>query len=215
MISITYLEEKILTRTAFQMVIEKQVPCKIIYSGSDIHEYYAFLKTDPRHPDLCIISDCYPYTQLVQIIKSIKQKTSHSYILLKSDAKFIKGICLLLKNGLNGIFFTDEPLIDLIACVRQRTKYKLSADKLKLITNNMVGDIQIKELHYNTTPLTQKEIQFIQACTKDQSYEEIAVQLNKSINTIFGYRDRVFKKLQVKQRTAMVMTALKRNYIDL
>jgi len=35
------------------------------------------------------------------------------------------------------------------------------------------------------------------------------------VNTIYGYRDRVFRKLEVKQRTAMVMTALKRNYIDL
>ena len=50
---------------------------------------------------------------------------------------------------------------------------------------------------------------------KDLSYEEIAATLQKSVNTIYGYRDRVFKKLQVKQRTAMVMTALKRNYIDL
>ena len=215
MISITYLEEKTLTRAAFQLAIEKQASCKIIYSSGDVQDYCKFLKNDPRHPDLCIISDCYPYTQLVQIIKIIKQKTKHSYILLKSDAKFMKGICFLLKNGLNGIFFTDEPLIDLKACVRQRTKFKLSADKLKLITKNMLGDIQIKELQYNTTPLTQNEIHFIQACTIDQSYEEIARQLNKSLNTIYGYRDRVFKKLQVKQRTAMVMTALKRNYIDL
>jgi DNA-binding NarL/FixJ family response regulator len=55
----------------------------------------------------------------------------------------------------------------------------------------------------------------VQECTKDLSYEEIAATLQKSVNTIYGYRDRVFKKLQVKQRTAMVMTALKRNYIDL
>jgi len=215
MISITYLEEKLLTRIAFQLAIEQQATGKVIYSGGDLQDYYSFLKNDPRHPDLCIISDCYPYTQLVQIIKTIKQKTKHSYILLKSDAKFMKGICFLLKNGLNGIFFTDEPLIDLKACVRQRTKYKLSSDKLKLISNNILGEIQIKELQYNTTPLTQNEKQFVQACAKDKSYEEIAMELNKSVNTIYGYRDRVFKKLQVKQRTAMVMTALKRNYIDL
>jgi DNA-binding NarL/FixJ family response regulator len=70
-------------------------------------------------------------------------------------------------------------------------------------------------LHYNKSPLTQNEITFIQACAKDNTYEEIALELKKSLATIYGYRDRIFKKLQVKQRTAMVMTALKRNYIDL
>lgn len=105
--------------------------------------------------------------------------------------------------------------MDFKECIRRNTKFKLSLDKTKLISSNRLGEIQIKELQYNTHPLTQNEIEFIQACAIDQSYEEIANSLQKSINTIYGYRDRVFKKLQVKQRTAMVMTALKRNYIDL
>jgi DNA-binding NarL/FixJ family response regulator len=75
--------------------------------------------------------------------------------------------------------------------------------------------IDIKALNYNKNPLTENEVKFIQACTKDHSYEEIAGQLQKSVYTIYGYRDRIFKKLGVKQRTAMVMAALKRNYIDL
>jgi DNA-binding NarL/FixJ family response regulator len=121
----------------------------------------------------------------------------------------------LLKNGLDGVFFTDEPIIDLKKCVLNKTRFKMSADKLKLITTNKMSEFEIKALQYNQTPLTHNEIKFIQACAKDQSYEEVAKELQKSVSTIYGYRDRIFKKLQVKQRTAMVMTALKRNYIDL
>ncbi len=215
MFSIVYLEEKVLTRTAYMYAFEAQADCKVIYNSGDLQAFYKFLQNELHPPDLCIVSDCYHYIDLVNIIKNIKSKSNHTYILLKSDAKFMKGICYLMKNGLHGIFFTDEPLIDLKTCVRQRTRFNLSADKSKLITSNVLGSIQIKELNYNNTPLTQNEIEFIQACAKDQSYEEIATALHKSVNTIYGYRDRVFKKLQVKQRTAMVMTALKRNYIDL
>ncbi len=215
MFSIHYLEEKILTRTAFQLAIEKQEDCKVIYSASSMNEYAMYLQQLKQPPDLCILSDCYHYIELMKLMKLIKCNSSHTYILLKSDAKYMKGICFLLKNGLDGIFFTDEPLIDLKLCVWSRTKFKLSASKLKLITNNMKSDIIIKELHYNTSPLTRNEIDFIQACAKDLTYEAIATELQKSVHTIYGYRDRIFKKLQVKQRTAMVMTALKRNYIDL
>ena len=215
MFSIHYLEDKILTRTAIQLAIEKQATCKVLYSGACLEEYKWYLQTRNQYPDLCIISDCYPYTQLIKIIKMIKQQSHHTFILLKSDAKFMKGICFLLKHGLDGIFFTDEPLIDLKQCVRGRTKYKLAASKLKLIINNNKSDLLIKELDYNTNPLTKNEIVFIQACAKDITYEEVANELQKSVTTIYGYRDRVFKKLRVKQRTAMVMTALKRNYIDL
>jgi len=215
MFSIHYLEEKILTRTAFQLAIEKQEDCKVVYCASTIDEYANHLGQLIQPPDLCILSDCYHYIELIKLMKLIKRNSSHTYILLKSDAKYMKGICFLLKNGLDGIFFTDEPLIDLKKCVWSRTKFKLSASKLKLITTNMKSDIIIKELHYNTSPLTQNEINFIQACAKDLTYEALATELQKSVSTNYGYRDRVFKKLQVKQRTAMVMTALKRNYIDL
>ena len=215
MFSIVYLEEKILTRTAYLYAFESQDDCKVIYNSSDLQGFCDYLQKLAQPPDLCIVSDCYHYIEIVNIIKAIKANSNHTYILLKSDSKFMKGICYLMKNGLHGIFFTDEVLIDLKACVRQRTRFNLSADKSKLITSNVLGSIQIKELNYNNTPLTQNEIEFIQACAKDQSYEEIANALHKSVNTIYGYRDRVFKKLQVKQRTAMVMTALKRNYIDL
>ena len=167
MFSIHYLEEKILTRTAFQLAIEKQADCKVVYSASNMHEYAKYLEQLNQPPDLCILSDCYHYIELMKLMKLIKRNSSHTYILLKSDAKYMKGICFLLKNGLDGIFFTDEPLIDLKQCVWSRTKFKLSASKLKLITTNMKSDIIIKELHYNTSPLTKNEINFIQACAKD------------------------------------------------
>jgi DNA-binding NarL/FixJ family response regulator len=215
MFSIHYLEEKILTRTAFQFAFEKQTDCKVTYTASSIELYKNYLQQLNHPPDLCILSDCYHYVELMKLMQLIKRNSGHTYILLKSDAKYMKGICFLLKHGLDGIFFTDEPLIDLKQCVWSRTKFKLSASKLKLITSNMQNHIIIKELHYNTSPLTKNEIIFIQACAKDLTYEAIAIELQKSVRTIYGYRDRIFKKLQVKQRTAMVMTALKRNYIDL
>jgi DNA-binding NarL/FixJ family response regulator len=215
MFSIIYLEEKIVTRNSFVMSIEQQEECKVIYNSGSIPDFCQYIVQESRHPDLCIIADSYNYKEIVQVIQTLRTKTNHTYILLKSDAKFMKAICYLMKHGLNGIFFTDEPLIDLKKAVRTKTRFNLTADKSKLITSNIVGEIQLKALNYNCKPLTQNEIKFVQACTKDLSYEEIATILQKSVNTIYGYRDRVFKKLQVKQRTAMVMAALKKNYIDL
>ncbi len=215
MFTITYIEEKLLTREAFQLAIEKQESCKVIYSSALVADCCHYYQQTKQPPDLCIIADSYNYLQILKVIKAVKASNSHTYILLKSDAKFMKVICYLMKNGLNGIFFTDEPLIDLKKCVRTRTRFNLSADKAKLITSNVLGEINISALNYNPSPLTQNEINFIQQCSKDLSYEEIAIALAKSVYTIYGYRDRVFKKLHVKQRAAMVMTALRRNYIDL
>jgi DNA-binding NarL/FixJ family response regulator len=215
MFSIIYLEEKILTRNAVTTYIEQQEDCKVIFQTGSIEVMEGFIKNTKEKIALCILSDEYGHQSLLKLIQVIRASSSYTYVLLKSNEKQINSICYLMKHGLNGIFFTDEPMIDLKQCVQRKTKFNLSADKCKLITKNVLQGIDIKALNYNKNPLTENEVKFIQACTKDHSYEEIAEHLQKSVYTIYGYRDRIFKKLAVKQRTAMVMTALKRNYIDL
>jgi DNA-binding NarL/FixJ family response regulator len=215
MFPIIYLEEKIMTRHAMVNYFEKQEGCKVIFQTGLIDELETYLEKSKDAISLCILSDDYGHQALLKIIQVIRARNTYTYILLKSNEKKINSICFLMKHGLNGLFFTDEPLIDLKQCVRRKTKFNLSADKCKLITKNVLQGIDIKALNYNKNPLTTNEVQFIQACTKDYSYEEIATYLQKSIYTVYGYRDRIFKKLAVKQRTAMVMIALKRNYIDL
>jgi DNA-binding NarL/FixJ family response regulator len=215
MFPIIYLEEKILTRNAVAACIEQQEDCKVIFHTNSIEAMQTYVENTNEHIALCILSDDYGHQCLLKLIQVIRASNSYTYILLKSNEKQINSICYLMKHGLNGIFFTDEPMIDLKQCVQRKTKFNLSADKCKLITKNVLQGIDIKALNYNKNPLTVNEVKFIQACTKDYSYEEIAEYLQKSVYTIYGYRDRIFKKLGVKQRTAMVMTALKRNYIDL
>jgi len=215
MFPIIYLEEKILIRNAVVCSIEQQEDCKVIYHTGSMEAMLDFIENAKDRIPLCILSDDYGHQSLLKIIHAIRARNSYTYILLKSNEKQINSICYLMKHGLNGLFFTDEPMIDLKQCVLRKTKFNLSADKCKLITKNVLQGIDIKALNYNKNPLTLNEVQFIQACTKDYSYEEIAAYLQKSVYTIYGYRDRIFKKLEVKQRTAMVMTALKRNYIDL
>jgi len=195
--------------------IEQQEDCKVIFQTGSIEVMEAFIKNTKEKIALCILSDDYGHQSLLKLIQVIRASSSYTYVLLKSNEKQINSICYLMKHGLNGIFFTDEPMIDLKQCVQRKTKFNLSADKCKLITKNVLQGIDIKALNYNKNPLTENEVKFIQACTRDYSYEEIARYLQKSVYTIYGYRDRIFKKLGVKQRTAMVMAALKRNYIDL
>lgn len=105
MIHISYLEEKILTRTAFQLVMEKQQDCKVIYSGADIKDFCQQLNENKCKTDLCIIADCYPYLEVLKLIKYIKLVSSPTYILLKSDAKHIKEICFFIKAWTEWYFF--------------------------------------------------------------------------------------------------------------
>ena len=75
MIHITYLEEKILTRTAYTLAIEKQEDCKVVYSESSPQAYMEYIQNQILPPDLCILSDAYNYTELAKIIKAILHRS--------------------------------------------------------------------------------------------------------------------------------------------
>ena len=70
MFSIIYIEEKVVTRNAFELMIEKQEDCKVIYSNGCITDFCDNIKTVTTIPDLCIIADTYNYCDILTIIKT-------------------------------------------------------------------------------------------------------------------------------------------------
>lgn len=63
--------------------------------------------------------------------------------------------------------------------------------------------------------LTDKEKQFLQLATSDLTYKQIASQMHISERTVDGYRDNLFKKLNVQSRTGMVLEALRNDIVKL
>ena len=112
MFPIIYLEEKLMIRNAMVHYFEKQEGCKVIYQTGLIDELETYLEKSKDTISLCILSDDYGHQALLKIIQLIRARNTYTYILLKSNDKKINSICYLMKHGLNGLFFTDEPLID-------------------------------------------------------------------------------------------------------
>ena len=166
MFPIIYLEEKILIRNAVAACIEQQEDCKVVYQTGSIEAMETYINNTKERIALCILSDNYGHQSLLKLIQVIRARNSFTYILLKSNEKQINSICYLMKHGLNGIFFTDEPMIDLKQCVQRKTKFNLSADKCKLITKNVLQGIDIRALNYNKNPLTAIETDNLQLAEK-------------------------------------------------
>ncbi|HMI63139.1 MAG TPA: response regulator transcription factor [Puia sp.] len=57
--------------------------------------------------------------------------------------------------------------------------------------------------------LSDRYKQFLQLCTSDLSYKEIAASMYLSNKTIDNYRDELFKKLNVKSRTGLALYAIR------
>ncbi len=63
--------------------------------------------------------------------------------------------------------------------------------------------------------LTELEIAFLKLVCTEMTYKEITDKMNKSPRTIDGYRDDLFRKLNVKTRVGLVMYAIKHGIVNL
>jgi len=67
----------------------------------------------------------------------------------------------------------------------------------------------------NELQLTEKEKQFLQFACSDATYKQIASEMHVSERTVDGYRENLFKKLNVQSRTGMALEAIRRNLVNL
>jgi len=67
----------------------------------------------------------------------------------------------------------------------------------------------------NELHLSDKEKQFLQLSCSDATYKQIASTMNVSERTVDGYRENLFRKLDVQSRTGMALEAIRRNLVTL
>jgi|SRR4051794_21566714 DNA-binding NarL/FixJ family response regulator len=67
----------------------------------------------------------------------------------------------------------------------------------------------------NELQLTDKEKHFLQLACSDATYKQIASAMNVSERTVDGYRENLFRKLNVQSRTGMALEAIRRNLVTI
>lgn len=75
-----------------------------------------------------------------------------------------------------------------------------------------VSELLIESLYPNKKKMEElkdREIEFVKHACTEKTYKEIAKDMCVSPRTIEGYRDAIFEKLNVKNRTGMVIYAIK------
>lgn len=90
--------------------------------------------------------------------------------------------------------------------------------------NDVVSRTIVKSAHLlddnfrntTTTPrLTDRELQFLRLACSEKTYLEIAKEMFVSERMVDGYRDALFRKLDISSRLGLVLYALRNNIAQL
>lgn len=121
-------------------------------------------------------------------------------------------ILKMIRNGARGYLLKDihpDILLEALVGVLKGGFYH----------TKKVSDTLVNSLHTDPNSkrkdhieLAEREIEFLKLVCTEMTYKEIADRMNLSPKTIDGYREQLFKKLDVKNRIGLVIFAFKNGY---
>lgn len=161
-------------------------------------------------PDIILLDITMPEMNGFETAAWIKQNIPAAKVLVLSMMDNDTAIISMLKAGARGYLLKDsKPALLKLALDSIRDSGFFMND---LVNNKMLNYVVNEEQKTDNgiiAQLTPKEITFLKLACTELNYKQIGVEMNLSARTVEGYRDELFRKLNVISRVGLVIFAIK------
>lgn len=205
---IALVDDHVLLRNGLASLITSFGNYEVIFEAANGHDMIAQLKKN-NLPDLVLLDINMPEMDGFETCNWLNQRFPQIKVLALSMYDNESAILRMFKVGARGYILKDSDPAEL------RTAIETILAKGYYYTE-MVTETFFKNLHENTTSrsakamsLSDRETTFLRFACSELTYREIADKMNVSHRTIDGYREEVFRKLEVKSRVGLAMAAIK------
>jgi len=146
-----------------------------------------------------------PIMNGIETTIALKEEYPQVNVLALSVEEDEKTILKMLRAGAKGYLLkdTEKSILENALIEVQETGFYHTKD----VTNLLLGSLNPKK--ENKVILKEREMEFIKHACTEKTYKEIASDMFLSPKTIEGYRDSIFEKLHLKNRTGLVIYAIK------
>ena len=208
-ISIAIVDDHTLFRSGLANLLSEFDEIDVVFQATNGVDMQKQIKL---HPEVKLIlmdinmplMDGYAATQFV------KKEYPDVNVLALSMFEEEKAIIGMLKAGAGGYMLKESTPSDLVIAI------KAVVDKGFYINEMVSGRLLFSLKHDNPKPLiTEKELTFLQHCSTELTYKEIADLMNISPRTVDNYRESLFAKLNIKTRTGLVVYGIKHGLIKI
>lgn len=178
-----------------------------VYSGQEVLDI-----TQEKHFDIILLDITLPDMNGLRVLKELKQKHPLIPVLIVSMHSEEQYAVSAMKSGASGYLTKKSAADELLSAIEKITgggKWITStlADKLAYL-------IEDDDLLPNHDSLTTREYQVLCMIASGKTVKEIAGELFLSNKTIFFYRDRIKKKLDLKGTSDIIRYALRHKIIE-
>ncbi len=203
-IHIAYAEDHTIVRKGIISFINNLGGIEVdidVNNGKDLINEIAKAK---QIPDVCLLDINMPGMNGFDTIIELRKRWPHIRILVLTVFDIDIYIIRMIMSGANGYLLKScnpEEIKEAIVSIFCNGMYFS-----ELITHNFVQDIKNGVI---TIPnLTGREMQVLKYSCSEMNYARIAEKLGTTTRSVEGYRDSLFRKLQVHNRVSLALLAV-------
>ena len=201
--TIVIVDDHTLLSQAISGLVNSFENFEVLYTCKNGQELLDNLRFENKRPDIILMDVNMPIMDGIEATTQVKELYPDILVLALSVEEDDHTILKMIRAGAKGYLLKDTE------------KRTLENALNELATNgyyhtNTVSQLLVKSLNGNNKDeLRDREIEFIKHACTEMTYNEIADVMFLSPKTVQGYRDSVFSKLNLKNRTGLVIYALK------
>lgn len=210
--TVVIVDDHSLFASSLEKLINTFADFRVLYHAKNGQVLQQMISEENGVPDIILLDINMPVMDGFETAEWLTQNHSQIKTLALSMEDDEHTILKMLRKGVKGYLLKDiHPAILNEALQELVEKGYYHSDKVSetllhsLNPNNQENNLDFKE----------NELTFIKLACSEMTYKEIADIMNLSPKTIDGYRQDLFKRLNIKNRVGLVMFALKKNLMKL
>ena len=203
--SVVVVDDHILLCQAIGGLVDGFDDFKVSYLCKNGQELIEAFKVPKNVPDIVLMDVNMPILNGIETTTYIKEHFPEVRVLALSIEEEEGIILKMLRAGAKGYLMKDVKKAELNEAL-------LEVMKNGYYHSNTVAKILVDSLRHkesSVTSLKEREIEFIKHACSEKTYKEIADVMCLSPKTVEGYRDVLFEKLSLRNRTGLVIYAIK------
>jgi DNA-binding NarL/FixJ family response regulator len=213
---ISIVDDHTMFRKGLSSLINLFPGYRVLFDAGNGQDFIRQLQ--PRHlPDILLLDIVMPEMDGYSTANWVRINYPEIKVLALSTMDAETSIIKMIRNGAKGYVLKDAEPAEL----------KMAFDNVlsigyyynDLISRKIIQSVNLLTEDNNAigifAKLNEKELSFIKLACSEKTYTEIAREMFLSERTIDGYRDALFKKLNLTTRVGLVMYAIKNGLVKL
>lgn len=207
MYKVALVDDHTLLSEAIGGLVRQFINFEVVNISVNGKEFIDYLETpDSDKPDVVLMDVKMPVMGGVETTKYLSKHYPKIKVLALSVEEEEHVVMQMIRSGAKGYLLKDtrKSILEqaLLEVINYGFYYTNTVERIVKQTENLQEDeIVLKE----------RELEFIKHACTEMTYKQIAEKMFLSPKTIEGYRESVFQKLGLKNRTGLVIYAIKNN----